>query len=271
MYGSSVAEVAKYAGWEPARPAGEILEELAARIAGRTAGGKLREAWKNVSEAIPFSPELPGYYTGPYYLGPGQPMCADPAAKLPPVFLGRYLFMAEMTDAEGLKLRPTYNTSPTGNVPIFGRMYRQLEAKLRTAAGLVTEAEPLVPTRLKPIFVSETDPIRWFYHTARTEANFYESCQVRDRVLKLAAASPRTPDEQSEAMRLLRRWQEILQDEKENTEQARLVMARDMRLDYYYGGDHSFSHGVDVLDAKLKLLNFELKDFLPSVAARCDR
>jgi hypothetical protein len=88
-------------------------------------------------------------------------------------------------------------------------------------------------------------------------------------VLKLAAAAPRTPDEQSEAMRLLRRWQEILQDERENTEQARRVMARDMRLDYYYGGDHSFSHGVDVLDAKLKLLSFELSDFLPSVAARC--
>jgi len=26
--------------------------------------------------------------------------------------------------------------------------------------------------RLKTVFVSETDPIRWFYHTVRTEANF---------------------------------------------------------------------------------------------------
>jgi len=269
MYGSSVAEVAKYAGWEPARPAEEILEELAARIAGRRAGGKLREAWKNVSDAIPFSPELPSYYTGPYYLGPGQPMCADPSAKLPAVFLGRYLFMAEMTDAEGLKLRPTYHTSPTGKVPIFGPMYRQMETKLRAAAALVAEADPLVPARLKPVFVSETDPIRWFYHTARTEANFYESCQVRDRVLKLAAAASRTADEQSEAATLLRRWRQILQDEKQNTEQARPVMARDMRLDYYYGGDHTFSHGVAVLDAKLKVLTSELNDFLPAVAARC--
>ena len=124
MYASSVAEVAKFAMWEPAKPQEEVLQELAARIAGRAAGGKLREAWKRVSDAIPFSPELPSYYTGPYYLGPGQPMCADPAARLPEIFLGRYLFMAEMTDAEGLMLRPTYNTSPTGNVPVFGRMYR---------------------------------------------------------------------------------------------------------------------------------------------------
>ena len=46
-------------------------------------------------------------------------------------------------------------------------------------------------------------------------------------------------------------------------------MARDMRLDYYYGGDHAFSHGVAVLDAKLKVLTSELNDFLPAVAARC--
>jgi len=72
MYASSVAEVAKYAGWEPSKPAEETLQDLAARIAGRPAGGKLRDAWKNVSEAIPFSPELPSYYTGPYYLGPAN-------------------------------------------------------------------------------------------------------------------------------------------------------------------------------------------------------
>ncbi len=269
MYGSSVAEVAKYAGWEPVKQPEETLQQLAARIAGRRAGGQLREAWKNVSEAIPFSPELPSYYTGPYYLGPGQPMCADPAARLPAVFLGRYLFMSEMTDAEGLKLRPTYNTSPTGNVLTFGRMYREMEARLRSAVARVDQAEPLVPSRLKRVFVSETDPIRWFYHTARTEANFYESCQIRDRVLQLAAASSRTANEQAEAAKLLARWREVLMDERQNTEEARPVMVRDMRLDFYYGGDHIFSHGVDVLDAKLKVLSSELNEFLPTLNTRC--
>jgi hypothetical protein len=42
-----------------------------------------------------------------------------------------------------------------------------------------------------------------------------------------------------------------------------------MRLDYYYGGDHNFSHGVEVLDAKLKVLATELNEFLPATAARC--
>jgi hypothetical protein len=46
------------------------------------------------------------------------------------------------------------------------------------------------------------------------------------------------------------------------------VMAGDMRLDFYFGGDHSFSHGVDVLGAKLKLIDNELNDFLPKLAAQ---
>ena len=122
---------------------------------------------------------------------------------------------------------------------------------------------------MKNLFASETSPIRWFYHTARTEANFYESCQLRDRVLALADKPSRTSDEQAESARLLRRWREVLKDEKQNTGQARPVMAADVRLDYHYGGDHMFSHGVDVLDAKLKIITGELDEFLPKVAARC--
>ena len=45
-------------------------------------------------------------------------------------------------------------------------------------------------------------------------------------------------------------------------------MAGDMRLDFYFGGDHSFSHGVDILDAKLKLVDSELNDFLPKLVSQ---
>lgn len=269
MYGSSVAEVAKFGMWDPAPDTEEILNKLASRIAGDAAGPKLREAWKYVSEAIPFSPELPSYYTGPYYLGPGQPMCANPTAPLPGVFFGRYLFQGEITDAEGLKRRPIYDTSPTGAVAIFGRMYRKMEDKLSNAVACVNAAASQIPARQTNLFASETSPIRWFYHTARTEANFYESCQLRDRLLALAKQSSRTENERIEATRLLTRWREVLENEKQNTEQALPVMAGDMRLDFYYGSDHSFSHGVDVLKAKLKLIESEISEFLPEVATRC--
>src|SRR5262249_44097043 len=149
-----------------------------------------------------FSPELPSYYTGPYYLGPGQPMCADPTAPLPAVFMGRYLFHGEITDAEGLKLCPTWVKSPTGNVPVFGAMYRKMEDGLRRAVECVDAAAPLVPARQKTLFASETSPIRWFYHTARTEANFYESCQLRDQLLAFQKAPSRGDKERGDAKKL---------------------------------------------------------------------
>lgn len=269
-HASSAVEVWKHAWWEPVQPPEKVLQSLADRIAGREAGPQLRRAWKLVSEAIPFSPELPSYYTGPYYLGPAQPMCADPEAKVPEVFYGRYLFMAEMTDAEGLKLRPTFYTSPTGNVPVFGGMYRKMAGLLGEAAQAVIQAEPQVPASLKVVYASETSPIRWFYHTARTEANFYESCQLRDRLLALAKQPSRTAEEQAEVGKLYARWREVLADERRNTEEALPVMAADVRLDFYYGGDHSFPHAADMLREKLRIIDGEIGEFLPGVAKRCN-
>ncbi|MEM2936144.1 MAG: hypothetical protein QW231_03085, partial [Candidatus Bathyarchaeia archaeon] len=146
-YGSSAAEINKLVWWEPVPEKEKILQLFASRIAGKEAGPHLRRAWRHVSDAIAFSPELPPYYTGPYYLGPAHPMCADPTAKLPEVFYGLYLFRAEITDAEGLKRHPTFVTSPTGNVPVFGKFYRQMEALLKKAADEIEAASPLVPDR----------------------------------------------------------------------------------------------------------------------------
>jgi hypothetical protein len=41
-----------------------------------------------------------------------------------------------------------------------------------------------------------------------------------------------------------------------------------MRLDPYYGGDHTFSHGEEMMKAKLKILQEELSTYLPSLEAK---
>ncbi len=269
-YGSSAAELNRFFWWDPVEPKEEILNLFAQRIAGRQASSHLRKAWALVSEAIPFSPELPSYYTGPYYLGPGQPMCADPQAPLPEVFFGRYLFMAEMTDSEGVKLRPTFVVSPTGNVPVFGAMYRKMEALLEQAVKEIELAKPLVDERHQLTFLAEASPIRWFYHTARTEANFYESCQLRDRLRVLADAGVISPTQSIEAEQLWSRWREVLEDELLNTREALPVMEADMRLDFYFGGDHTFSHGSDMLKAKLEILQKEIDEYLPIIAQKLE-
>ncbi len=261
-FGTSATEINKFFWWSPAPDKEQLLQSFAARIAGETAGPHVRAAWRYVSEAIAYSPELPSYYNGPYYLGPAHPMCVDPEAPLPEVFYGYYLFMAEIDDAEGVKKRPTFVTSPTGNVPVFGKFYRKMESLLKQAHDELERARPLVDERHKLMFAAEQSSIEWFYRTARTEANFYESCQLRDELRAMRDRSELSAAERAEAAKLYARWREVLLDEQANAQAALPVMEADVRLDFYFGSDHTFSHGADMIRAKLELLERELVDTL---------
>lgn len=268
FYGTSAAEVQKFEWWTPTPAKETLLLDYAARIAGPEGAPHLRKAWGLVSKAIEFSPELPPYYTGPYYLGPAHPMCADPKAELPQVFYGYYLFQAEISDAEGMKRQPTFFTKPRGDAEVFGWYYRQMEGLMKDAVAELDAAKVVASPRCPLMFRSEESATRWLYHTARTHANFYESCRLRDRLLAAADIPSRTEEETSAARADLRRWNELLLDEKANTEAALPVMEADVRLDFYYGGDHTFPHGAEMIRAKLEILKNELNNYLPSVAAR---
>ncbi|PKO23877.1 MAG: hypothetical protein CVU38_01640 [Chloroflexi bacterium HGW-Chloroflexi-1] len=269
FHATSSGEVYKFASWVPAPDKEDLLQRFAARIAGRQAGPHLREAWRAVSQAIPFSPDLPPYYLGPYYFGPGHPMIADLNAKVPQTFYGKHLFAAESTASDGLKDVPGFLTNAradSGNVNAVGESYRQMERLLARAAAEIRTAQPLVPDRCRSMFGSEASTILWFYHTARTHANFYESCQCRSAWAEFAA-HPK-PEDAERARALHSRWIKVLENEKENAEAALPLMAADMRLDYYFGTDHTYRHGVDVIRAKLELVEREISEYLPALWRR---
>ena len=69
-------------------------------------------------------------------------------------------------------------------------------------------------------FEAECSPVRWFYHTARTQANFYESCQLRDALLAFAEQQERGSDAIEKHRQMFERWKQVLLDEKANTETA---------------------------------------------------
>lgn len=268
-YGTIAAEVAKYSWWTPAPPKEAQLDTLALRLAGESATAHVREAWRRVSEAVEYSPDIPPYYTGPYYLGPAHPMCADPKAELPEAFYGYYLFMAEMTDAEGVKKRPIFFTSPRGDVPAFLNLYRKMEVALKAAADEMNAARQLVDEDHLLLFDAEDSPVQWFYRTARTHANFYESCTLRDKLLALADKGGRSPEEIESARADLTRWLEVLDDELENSRAALPLMERDSRLNFRYGSDHTFEDANNVLRAKIAILESEIAVFVPLLAERC--
>jgi hypothetical protein len=255
-YGTTSAEVYKFAWWEPRQGKEELLTQLAGRIAGAEAGPHLRQAWRLVSEAIEFSPELPPYYAGPYYLGPAHPMLADPAAGVPAVF--------PAPSPEGPVL-----PSARGEVAVWGKCYRQMAERLHAAVQEIEAAEPLVPDRCRRTFRAEALPLRWFYHTARTHANFYESCALRDRLLRFSSQAAPSESERAEAQQMYDRWRAVLMDEKANATAALPVMQADVRLDFHYHSHSSLPHGADLIRAKLAALEREITVFLPTFAGKC--
>jgi len=144
-----------------------------------------------------------------------------------------------------------------------------METCLRSAVDELEKAKPLVEERNRLKFEAESSPIRWFYHTARTHANFYESCQLRDALLQFAEQGERTEEDIGKHRELLNRWKTVLLDEKENAQTALPIVEKDMRLDCYYGYDHHFNHTADMIRAKLILLEEEIGEIVPNIAQRC--
>jgi len=205
------------------------------------------------------SPELGPYFSGAYYLGPAHPMCADSTAPMPDEFKA----------AGGSSMA----IPPTGDVPVFARCYRRMANTLALAAREADRAEELTDKPAGVLFTAEISCLRWFFHTFRSTANYYESCLLRDRLLALAKETSRSPEQVAEAKQCYARWRQVLLDERENARASLPVMAADMRLDFYYGfaggSTHGDTHGVDMIRKKLEILDTEISQVLPALARRC--
>ena len=149
---------------------------------------------------------------------------------------------------------------------MFQRYYEQMEDRLKQAADEMNRARLLTPAACQLMFDAEDLPIQWFYRTARTQANFYASHQLREKLLEVTEREEPNLDQ---ANSLYLAWQETLRDERENTRAAIEIAEQDPRLDCYHRGDHSFSHLTDMLRAKQLLLEQELHEYLPAMAREC--
>ena len=74
-----------------------------------------------------------------------------------------------------------------------------------------------------------------------------------------------TAADHQEARTLIEQWQEVLLDEQANARAALPVMENDPRLNFRYGGDHSFEDGPTMIRAKLDLIAHEIAAYLPTL------
>lgn len=255
-YASSSTDVGALHWWDPALEKEEALGQLAARVAGGAAGPHLREAWRRASAAVAFSPELPKrYFMGPMCLGPVHPMCADPKATLPDMF---YL-------GSGEARTPLFDSSPSGDAVVLGGYYRRMEAELKRAVEEMSAARPLVPETRRTTFDAEDYAVRYLYATARTTANFYEACPLRDRVLACAEQGGAGSQDLEGTRAAYARWRAVLLDERSNATEAAPIAQADVRLDACL----NYASTYELIRAKLAILDQEIREYLPRIGKKC--
>ena len=110
---------------------------------------------------------------------------------------------------------------------MFERYYQRMAERLKQAADEMDQARLLVPEQYRLMFDAEDLPVQWFYRTARTEANFYASCRLRDQLLTWCASPPEIGEAKEKAEEAYRQWRTVLLDEQANVTAAVPIMAAD--------------------------------------------
>lgn len=273
--GLSSGEVYQYKWFSPAPSANSLLADLSERITGDVKAGKLlRMAWREASNGFAYIPSINSYYRGPHYLGPAHPFVLNPDTAIPDVFKGYYLFLMEINMESAMQPLPTYDLYPEmifgysgpESIPVLETYYRVVQDHLERAVAALNEAESMIPERSRVIYEAETLGIRWFYHTARTLGNIYESFRLTGKLKEWIEINPLpSPEEIEKGEKTLKRLQEIMLDEKQNALEAIPIAEKDPRIDTLHRGDHSFNSLIDMLHAKIKLIDQQVEEEIPLI------
>ncbi len=208
-----------------------ILGRLAARHFGRDNVRLLLKAWRAFDRAMdyhPFSIGSAGYFKGPFYIGPAQPLFPTPElpADLPECFFwkrgGRPLCMTTLSFVE-----------PFG-VKAFLRAVRKLEKHWTDGCNWTEKVNPHPEDPyLKKEIESHRALCRLFLCFIRTALHMTEFYCLRDS-FQQEPYSPEQAREKLEAMR------DIAREELTNTERALELVRTDHRIAFSY----SYHYGI---------------------------
>jgi hypothetical protein len=276
--GSLGAEIQKFAWFIKPGGSNDIVDEFAKRVASQGAA-TLKKAWDILGEAIALSPQVPTYFTGPQFLGPAHPLMLDPATVVPEVFSGQLLYLAEISADKALQFTRSFvrampevkgvvRLSRTGVLPAympaantidnFAVRYRRIEHLLKEAVGYFDQTLEVAPQANRLLLESEASIVRWFWHTARSTANFYESHRLRECAASRTIGRP-------QALACHTQLIGLIDDERSNATAALMVVQNDPRVDLFYHPFLTLSHTEDMIKEKLRMLEHDRTIYLPGI------
>jgi hypothetical protein len=248
-------ELAGRLSWSPAGTAEEEIRAMARRDFGPATADRVVEAWADFSEALGHTSYLThGYYMGPSFIGPGQPLMLKDD-QMPRELFGRFFYLAETDLSEGSseasRLRPIYaadvKTSPaeTADMEKAAALWDGGVAKLSSALGAVQAPYQSELSR-------EFGMAAYLGTAFRAVADSDRFFGLRRRFEELLKASAKTEASRREALAVLDEMERIAASDLANARRGLEIAKRDPRLDLAVRLDLDYSSLVSIIESKIR-------------------
>lgn len=254
-------ELAGRMSWAPSGTAAEEIRKMAVRDFGPAAADRVVAAWGFFSEAVGHMSHLThGYYTGPSFIGPGQPLPLE-ESDLPPELSGRLFYLAE-NDASGSPssaslLRPVY--APDIKVsPAESADHDRGTALWEKGVETLRLAERDVPAWRAAEFARERDLAEYFLTMLKAIGFGNRFFGLRREYAALASNPAATGADGTRALEILEAMREIVAADLENARSALPHIRRVPGLDFAVRLDLDYRPLDKIVAAKIRFTETEI-------------
>lgn len=263
MWGSRAEELGWWTAWHPELSVSEVVDRIARRDFGDNAA-RLVVVWAKMSEAVSHLPCIPQYFTGPGFIGPAHPLLFDPDEPVPDLFHALLYYLQENEESFSDMVIEAKHSLVTAKIPlpflsyviqpdqgqdlmdlVIGE-YGLAVSAARQAAEIIAGLEPPADLVGAEILREERVLVGCIYRTFRSTWNTMRFLHTRDLYLQ---------DGQPGMYEALL---EIAKDELENARQAKPLFEDAPWLDLSLRVDGKFPSSLQMIDAKIKMLEAEL-------------
>ena len=240
--------------WASAGTPEEEIRRLARRDFGPDAADPVIAAWRDFSEAMGHIPYLThGYYRGPSFIGPGQPLMLE-EKDMPRALFGRFFYLAENDLSEGtaeaLSLRPIY-ASDIKTTPAERADMDRAAALWDRGVGTLAAARAKVDGFHRREFEREMDMAAYLGTVFRAAARGNHFFARRAEYQSLLDPARRSPASEARAARILEEMESMVREDWTDARAALQIVRRDPRLDLSIRLDLDFEPLDQIIAAKI--------------------
>jgi hypothetical protein len=254
-------ELAGRMSWAPSGSAAEEIRKMAVRDFGPAAADRVVAAWGLFSEAVGHMSHLAhGYYTGPSFIGPGQPLPLE-ERNLPPELFGRLFYLAENDASGGTSSaslsRPVY-TPEIKVSPAEAADADRATALWEKGVEALRLAEREVPAWRATEYARERDLAEYFLTMLRAIGHGNRFFGLRKEYSELAKNPAATEEVRARALELLDAMRAIVEADLGNARTSLPFIRRQPGLDFAVRLDLDYRPLAEIVEAKIRFTETEI-------------